>query len=153
MADRRIRIPKDKSDIIKRLVRGESSDGPFRTKADLMTFAASLGFSKNNKIPFSDTQDDPIRQDVFNRQGYDTIINLVALADSKNPQVLMKTDEAENEKITIFEEYANGGLSILRNEIQGTPNPISQILLLINQEREQQDKDGETNEFDLTRFL
>jgi dnd system-associated protein 4 len=151
MTDRRVRIPADKEDILQLLVKSESSSGPFNLRADVLTFAAVLGLKNDKRIPFTESRE-PIRQDVFNRQGHDTVINLVAVAASKDPKVLASDDAAEDIRITIFEEYANGGLDFLRGELRGAVDPLEHLLLLINQER-RQDIDREDGEFGLSRFL
>mgnify|MGYP000903926123 CR=1 FL=1 len=150
MGDRRIRVPKNKEKIINILFKGESRTGVFITKAELITFAATLGYKYENRIPFDDSLD-PIRQDVFERHGCDTVINLIAIADSKDPIILRSSDIDEDRRITIFEEYANGGLEILQEELRGKGNPLEHLLLMINKERCADDINEE--EFGLDRFL
>lgn len=151
MADRRIRPPKDKEALIVRLTKTDdaSSEGIFQTRAHLMTFAAIYGFSKQRRIPFADSLE-PIRHDVFARHGHDTIINLLALAETEDPRCLAQNDEAEHVRATIFEEYANGGLDQLRGELQGVDLPLEHLMLMIQQE---QKPEGDPGEFDLSRFL
>jgi dnd system-associated protein 4 len=150
--DRRIRMPKDKGDLIDRLVRSEEyPNGPFRLRADVISFAAMYGFRRKRKVEFSNSLE-PIRQDVFEKSGQDQLINLLALAETKDPHSLAQTEEAVKQRITIFEEYANGGLELLRQELHGHDDPLDRLLLLIEQERgsgvrEQQD------EYDLSEFL
>lgn len=150
MADIRVRIPKDKEDIITKLFKGENSKGIYNLKADIITFAASIGYKNNKRLPFTEALENPIRQDVFERQGYDTVINLIAIGETKDPKVLMNTDEAYKNRITIFEEFANGGLEILREELKGTVDILERILLMIKNEK---DKEDESDEFVLSRFL
>jgi len=146
----RIRLPKDKSDIINKLVRKEDSEAPFRTQADLMAFAASLGFSRGMREPFSETLE-PIRQDVFDNAGYTSLFNLLALASTGDPNIL--SSENEDQRITIFEEYANAGLSLLKNELQGSPDPLDDLLLIISKYRPGSESADSEDEFDLSRFL
>lgn len=150
MGDRRIRIPKDKEKLINMLLKGESETGVFNLKAEIITFAATLGYKNEKRIPFEDSLD-PIRQDVFERHGYDTVINLIAIGDSKDPIILRSSDFDEDRRITIFEEYANGGLEILQEELRGSGNPLEHLLLMINKERYVEENNVE--EFDLNRFL
>ncbi|MFM6860609.1 MAG: DNA phosphorothioation-associated protein 4, partial [Dolichospermum sp.] len=51
----------------------------------------------------------------------------------------------------IFEEYANGGLEILQNELRGAVDYSERILLFLSYERANNPK--EEKEFDLTKFL
>lgn len=150
MADRRVRVPKDKETLIVKLTRTDDANGgAFQTRADLMTFAAVLGYSEGTKVPFGDWLE-PIRQEVFARSGHDTVINLLALATTHDPKCLAHNDEAEDLRISIFEEYANGGLEFLRSELQGIDDPLEHLLLLIDQQRKNDKKPGE---FDLSDFL
>jgi len=146
----RIRIPKDKADIVNKLVRKEDSEAPFRTQADLIAFAASLGFSRGIREPFSETLE-PIRQDVFDNAGYRTLFNLLALASTGDPNIL--SSENEDQRITIFEEYANAGLSLLKNELQGSPDPLDDLLLIVRNYSPGSKSTDKEDEFDLSRFL
>jgi dnd system-associated protein 4 len=117
----------------------------------VISFAAMYGFRRKRKVEFSNSLE-PIRQDVFEKSGQDQLINLLALAETKDPHSLAQTEEAVKQRITIFEEYANGGLELLRQELHGHDDPLDRLLLLIEQERgsgvrEQQD------EYDLSEFL
>lgn len=152
MADRRVRLPKDKEQLIAKLTSGESSNsGVFQTRADLLTFAAVVGFSKGSQIPFEPSSAmDPIRQEVFARSGHDTIINLLAIATTKDPKCLAHNETAEELRITTFEQYANGGLEFLRFELQGVDDPLDHLLLLIDHQRK--NEKGQ-EEFDLSSFL
>lgn len=152
MSDRRIKPPKDKEALILKLAKGDepSSEGIFQTRAHLLTFAAAYGFSKNRRLPFTESLDG-IRSEVFDRNGYDTVINLLALATTTDPRCLAATDEAEEERIAIFEEFANGGLEELRTELQGVDDPLEHLLLVIQQQEE--DEKEPVADFDLSRFL
>lgn len=151
MADRRVRVPSNREDIINKLVKSDSDNGPFNLRADLITFAAVIGLKEKRRIPFSESLE-PIRQDVFNRHGYDTVINLIGVAETNDPMILANSEAEENKRITIFEEYANGGLEYLQNELRGAVDPLEHLLLLINQERKEESEDDE-DEFGLSRFL
>jgi dnd system-associated protein 4 len=151
VADRRVRLPKDKEQLIAKLTGGEGSTAAvFETRADLLTFAAVVGFNKGSQIPFEPSSLDPIRQEVFARSGHDTIINLLALATTRDPKCLAHNEAAEELRITTFEQYANGGLEFLRYELQGVDDPFDHLLLLIDHQRKSDQGNGE---FDLTTFL
>lgn len=146
----RIRVPKDKKALIDKLVRGDDSLPPFRTQADLLNFTAALAYSRGgNTQPFNESME-PIRQEVFDRQGYDTSINLIALAMTQDIKVLVATDEAEEMRIQYFEELANAGLEILQNELEGVVDPLEHLLLLIGRQRPNENRE---EEFDLSRFI
>lgn len=137
MADRRIHIPKEHEEFINRLCNAndEEYNGPFKTKADALAFAAAYGASLGKRIELSETVRDPIRKVVFDSAGYGTLINLLAVADTENPNVLAITDEKEDERATIFEEYANGGLTHLAQVCANDTNLANSILLIVNQSK------------------
>jgi dnd system-associated protein 4 len=153
MADTRIRIDKNKSELVKRLVSDEKDTAPFRMYVDLIAFAAALGASKRNLVPLGEIANDPapIRQSVFERQGYDTIINLLAMYNNKDPLILADSEEKDNERTRIFEEYANGGLQILEEELRGAVDYLETILLIIADQRRLTVEVDET--FDLQQYV
>lgn len=148
MLERRIGYSTDKTEIIKRLVFAEDSTGPFKRIADALVFAAALGHKRNRRIPLENSTSDPIRQEVFDRQGYDTMMNLLALRVNGSPEVLADSDEMVEQRARIFEEYANGGMEIMQEELRGAINTLETVILLINAERTATD-DGEFQGFDL----
>lgn len=151
MPERRIGYAKDKSDIIKRLVAGEDSSGPFELIADALVFAAALGLRRNRRVPIGNAVSEPIRQDVFDRRGYDTMMNLVVLQSDQRAQVLGDSDASVEGRATAFEEYANGGLELLQEELKGAVNTTETTILLINAERVKE-ADGSKG-FDLTQLV
>jgi dnd system-associated protein 4 len=76
MVERRIRFARDKQDLVKRFLSTEDGTGPFRLQADVLAFAASLGAARGRREALPEAVAEPIRQEVFDRQGYDTLINL-----------------------------------------------------------------------------
>ncbi|MEH2102554.1 MAG: DNA phosphorothioation-associated protein 4 [Nostoc sp.] len=151
MADKRIRISKDKATLLESLV--EEATSPFDTYADVMVFAASLGAKRKKSVPLEEfaKKPEPIRQSIFINRGYDTVINLLAISHTRDPKILASDEDSENEKLKIFEEYANGGLEILKDKLQGSVDYLETILLLLASERNSsQIKDGE---FDLSDLL
>lgn len=156
MAASRIRVAKDKADLVKQLVDYKGTTGPFQTYADAIAFAASLGGKCHKRVPLgtiSTSEPAPIGLEIFISRGYDTTIKLLALAETADHKIL-STFNPENEalRLQIFEEYANGGLEILRDELRGAVDYTDRILLMLSQER-LKERSIDTEEFDLTRFL
>ena len=151
----RIRIAKNKTELVKALTQGDGNTGPFQTYADVMVFAASLGIKRKKRRPLEEVakrDPSPIGIEVFWSRGYDSVIKLVAIADSKDINILSPTDEkAEANRVEIFEEYANGGLTLLEDELRGSVDYAERILLMLMAERHQKSQTEE--EFDLSRFL
>ena len=154
MGANRIRVAKDKAELVKSLVDLPSTTGPFPTYADVMVFAASLGAKRKKRSPLGTIakEPSPIALEVFVSRGYDRVLKLLAIAETQDTKILSPTDEiAEEKRIQIFEEYANGGLDILRNELRGAVDYSDRLLLILSAERFKKETPEEG--FDLSRFL
>jgi dnd system-associated protein 4 len=151
----RIRVAKDKADLVKSLTSADGGTGPFQTFADVIVFAAALGVKHKKRIPLgeiSKREPAPIRLEVFAVSGYDILIKLIALTETQNIIIISPHEEEyEKQRNEIFEEYANGGLEILQNELRGAVDYSDRILLFLSYERANNQKEDE--EFDLTKFL
>ena len=86
----------------------------FPTIRELLCFAALLGYSEGKRIPLdSDSGKEDVSYQQFERGDAEDLIYLIALAETKDPEILK--DGEESRCAEIFEEYANGGLQILRD--------------------------------------
>ncbi len=154
MAVHRIKIAKDKAELVQSLVDDSGTTGPFQTYADVLTFAASLGakFKKRVALNMIAKEPSPISLEVFASRGYDTVIKLLAFTETQDSKILSVYDaNSEAKRVQIFEEYANGGLEILQDELRGAVDYTERLLLLLNTERFPQI--SAEKEFDLSRFL
>ncbi len=151
----RIRIAQDKTDLIQSLLcTSDNSDGVFTTYADILVFTASLGYKYQQKSPLEiiSKKPDPISIEVFHSRGYEPFLQLLALIETDNPKTISPQNiDREQQIITIFEEYANGGLKVLEEKLQGAIDYHERILLILSQEM--QPETNNPTEFDLTRFL
>jgi len=153
MAEKRIKIAKDKAKLVKDLKASEDTTGPFQTYVDVMVFAAALGARRKKRVPLGEfARDlDPIRRDYFDNNRCELVINLLAISETQDQKTLADNEEADRQRIEIFEEYANGGLEILQDELRGAVDYGERILLIMSSERlkpQQQEED-----FDLSKFL
>ncbi|MFN6571801.1 DNA phosphorothioation-associated protein 4 [Dendronalium sp. ChiSLP03b] len=150
----RIRVAKDKADLVKALISSDGGTGPFQTFADVIVFAAALGAKHKKRVPLgeiSKREPSPIPQEQFIVRGYDTVINLLAITETQDIKFLSFQKENNNERRNFtFEEYANGGLEILQTELRGAVDYSERILLFLSSERFQDDSE---EEFDLSRFI
>jgi dnd system-associated protein 4 len=154
MGANRIRVAKDKADLVKALVDSGSTTGPFQTYADVMVFAAALGAKRKKRSPLGTItkEPSPIALEVFISRGYDLVFKLLAIRETKDPKIISLLDETSEEKRShIFEEYANGGLEILRDELRGAVDYSERILLILSSERFKEE--SSEGSFDLSRFL
>ncbi|MGK7933398.1 MAG: DNA phosphorothioation-associated protein 4 [Microcystaceae cyanobacterium] len=155
MAVYRIRIAKDKADLVKALADFDEGNGPFQTYADVMAFAAVLGANYQQRLSLTAIakEPSPISLEVFQSRGYDPLIKLLAIVDTQDPKIISSLDaEAEQQRVQLFEEYANGGLQKLQEQLRGSVDYTERLLLILNQERLNLNNNP-TEEFDLSRFL
>jgi dnd system-associated protein 4 len=150
----RIRVAKDKAELVKALTSADGATGPFQTFADVIVFAAALGAKYNKRVPLgeiSKREPSPIPQEQFIVRGYDTVINLVAITETKDIKILSLNEEKSIEKRNhIFEEYANGGLELLQAELRGAVDYTERILLMLSSEKLENKTE---EEFDLSKFI
>jgi dnd system-associated protein 4 len=153
MGDARIKVAKDKAELVKALRAGDDTTGPFQSYADVLVFAASLGMQRQSRKPLTEysKEIDPIRQDIFIGKGYNQVINLISVADTNDPKSVSSSDEAEELRVRIFEEYANSGLDFLLTRLQGHTNYTECILLILDDHVNKQKVNDE--EFDLSNFI
>ncbi|MFM6080920.1 MAG: DNA phosphorothioation-associated protein 4, partial [Dolichospermum sp.] len=107
-----------------------------QTFADVIVFAAALGVKYKKRVPLgeiSKREPAPIRLEVFAVSGYDILIKLIALTETQDIIILSPHgEEHEKQRNGIFEEYANGGLEILQNELRGAVDYSERILLFLS---------------------
>ncbi|MGB3237662.1 MAG: DNA phosphorothioation-associated protein 4 [Geitlerinemataceae cyanobacterium] len=152
----RVRVAKDKAELVKAIASAEERDtAPFETYADAIAFAAALGGKRKRRSPLkeiSNREPAPISVEVFISRGYDRLIELLAVTATQDVKILSPTDaESEQKRLTIFEEYANGGLEILREELRGAVDYTERLMLVLFEDRSTHKQPEE--EFDLSRFL
>lgn len=134
--ENRIRVAKDKAELVKSLISSSENNSPFQTYADAILFAAVLGVKQQQRIPLgeiSKKEPGPINIDIFITHGYDPVMKLIAIAATENINVI-SPDRAdfEQQRIQIFEEYANGGLETLDRELCGAVDYTERILLMLS---------------------
>lgn len=155
MGIHRIRIAQDKAELVQSLLNSQETTGAFSTYADVVAFAASLGVNRKRRSrldKISLREPAPIALEIFISRGYDWLIKLIAITETHNPQIISPVSaEAEEKRIHIFEEYANGGLEVLQDELRGAVDYTERLLLLLSAERFKPETTEE--EFDLSRFL
>ncbi|MEH1959580.1 MAG: DNA phosphorothioation-associated protein 4 [Nostoc sp.] len=152
MAANRIRVAKDKAELVKSLVASKDTTAPFQTYVEVMVFAAALGVKYKKRLPLDVISKDlsPLRQDYFT-SSFTLLINLLAITETENIKIIGDDNVADEQRIHIFEEYANAGLDIIQNELRGAVDYSERLLLILNLEKDQPKKPEV--EFDLRRFL
>ena len=155
MALPRVKVAKDKAELVQKLLDAKGTTGAFQTYADVIAFAASLGTRYQQRVPLSEissSEPAPVSLEVFISRGYDSLIKLIAVVETQDLKILAPQDTAiEEQRVLIFEEYANGGLEKLRDDLRGAVDYTERLLLILSTERFPAENTGE--EFDLSRFL
>ncbi len=154
MSENKIRVARDKAELVKSLVASADNNSPFQTYADVMLFAATLGAKQHQRVvlgEISKKEPGPISSDVFIARGYDAVMKLIAIAATENINIITPDRaEFEQQRIQIFEEYANGGLEILAQELRGAVDYTERILLMLSTPL---DRSNNSTEFDLSKFI
>jgi dnd system-associated protein 4 len=133
---RRINRAKDKDPVIEALASGDRAI--FSSFWSLFIFAAVLGFKNNRREKLSKFDSNlAIRDDLFTKGDlcFNGIINIIALMEVGQEKILLSNDENENSKVTIFEEYANGGLAILEEKLESSSYSLESVLAFIAEEK------------------
>ena len=104
---RRVRRPIDKEELFKAL--------NFEQLSSVVVLAACLGYEKNKRTAFANTGE-TIRWETFS-EDYQNMLKIIALAASQDTAILSTDNDNGDAMLTIIEEYANGGLEILKEKI------------------------------------
>ena len=156
MGDARIKIAQDKAATVQALLASDETTGPFQTYADIAAFAAALGFkhcrrsSLSGEISKRDPA--PVNRETFSSRGYEMLLNLISVAEAGDPTLLALDESSNLKRLTVFEEYVNGGLEILTDVLRGSTNFSEQLILWLSQEKEEK-IDASDEELDLSMFL
>jgi dnd system-associated protein 4 len=147
----RVRVAKDKAGFIRSLKNSANPTSPFQTYADIVTFAAVIGAKRRKRESLEKVslkEPDPIPQEQFFTRGYESVINLLAITATADPKALASTEEYEDLRLRVFEEYANAGFRILKDELFGAEDYTKQILLILSKTKlDQENEDKNFNIF------
>jgi dnd system-associated protein 4 len=99
----------------------------FPSKKALQCYAAMLGFETDTRIPLPSQPLDSIEWHTFGNESFTDYIYLIALAATKDLDVLRYDVEASDkgdykeDMVTVFEEFANGGFEIIQSYLDKDP--------------------------------
>lgn len=150
MLEPRVRRPADKEDLITKLT-GDSGEAIFASMRDLFVFAAALAKADERKVPITATSGDPIRLELFQRDGtHELLIDVLAVLEHPNDPEILREDRVA-ERVAIFELYVNGGLEIIQAHLNAhrLVREDDALNMLVNRHI---DKRRSETEIDLTRF-
>lgn len=104
------------------------TEGKFPTYRDILLFAAAVGFRQDRRVSFTASSGDPIRSDVLMAPGFsDTLINMIAANVVDDPEIM--DDTRMDERFKIFEEYANGGLEYIQEQVNMRHQPAALVVI------------------------
>jgi dnd system-associated protein 4 len=122
----RIRRPKAHHELLEKLLEG--SGNPFNHLYEALVFCAALGYSRGAREPFEES-DEPVRWEQFMAiDGAEDLVDMLAVAAVEDRDVL--AEKSASERYRIFEEYANGGLSVIAAAIDASPAKTSREVIL-----------------------
>ena len=155
MAGRRINIDSAQDAFIEKLKDTDDGIGPFKNKVDVLAFAASYAATLDISKTLGATTGSPIRQDVFDTNNYGNLFYLLAVHKDGESGVLDSSDEAQDARATIFEEYAKAGLERMEQDSAGSINLTNYILSLVAKHRKDKESEetGGPKGLDLSELL
>lgn len=120
----RIRRPVDKEETIQAII----DDQPFATMAAALLFSAAVGYASERRVAFDKGHE--LLWEPFANAGAGPFLDMLAAAVSDDKEIL--STERENERVQLFEEYANGGLEVIRDRLAAKGgSPLDALLGLI----------------------
>lgn len=145
---KRISRSQDHETMVKALTSGENP--VFKEIWRLMIFAAVLGFSRRKRIPLGTVEaGKAMPQEILgNSPVWPGLLHMLALVETDDGKVLSGGDQAEETRVTIFEEYANGGLQIIADEAEAQGYSLDSILGLLAAQK----ADGSNDPFDTVKI-
>lgn len=128
---KRIQRAGDKQAIIELLT--SDSIGAFREIWRLLFFSAMVGYKNGRREPLASIQSgEGIRQDSFaNNPVWLGTVYLLGLVETGTTDVLRASEDAEDDRIQIFEEYANGGLALLKESFEASNGNLDDLISFI----------------------
>lgn len=129
---KRVHRASDKEEIIRALT--SEQVGAFREIWKLLLFAAQVGMANGRRDPLTTVDTGKgIDQGTFgNCPAWPGVAYLMSLAETQRSESLSGTTDAEDNRIVVFQEYANGGLGILKDFFKERPIDLDGLLAFID---------------------
>lgn len=123
--DVRVRRPKQHEALMIEL----QNEAGFPTFRDILLFAAAVGFRNGRRVAFTAASGDPIRYETQTIPAFsEALINMIAANVITDDPEIMDAVRLE-ERIKIFEEYANGGLEFLQEQVNVRHQPAALVVI------------------------
>jgi dnd system-associated protein 4 len=129
---RRIQRAIDKEDVVRGLTGGEAP--VFKEIWRLLLFAATVGYKRGRREPLGQVESGKaMPQSYFsNNPAWPGLLYLLGLVVDGLPDILVGTEAKDDARLNIFEEFANGGLAILREELEHQSDTLDTLLQFIS---------------------
>lgn len=122
--DLRVRRPQQHEAMMLEL----QDEARFPTLRDVLIFGAAVGYANGRRASFT-AASEPIRYGtVFNPGFSETLMNMIAANVAPDDPEIMDAERIE-ERIKIFEEYANGGLEYIQEQVNTRHQPAALVVL------------------------
>lgn len=129
-----VRRPKQFENMLLDLCQSEKKI--FLSYKDALVFAACLGYVKGIRKQFEKTSE-PVGMHIFKGEFDESVFQCLGLCEMKDPAIM--SDDNLDKRIRIFEEYAAGGLEVIKTRIYDGPEDWDNALvgLILEYESEQ----------------
>ena len=129
---RRIQRSQDKEELVKQLTTGENA--AFGEIWRLLLFSAMLGYKLGRREPLGQKDSGKAMMESYfaNCPAWPGVLYLLGLVETQKTDVMGASEDAENKLITVFEEYANGGLAYLDEQLRGRTPTLLNVLDIVN---------------------
>jgi dnd system-associated protein 4 len=102
-------------------------EAAFATFRDILLFAAAVGADVQRRVPFT-SSGEPIRYETLKEPMFsETLINMIAANEVDDPEIMDSTRAGE--RVRIFEEYANGGLEYIQEQVNVRHEPANLVVI------------------------
>lgn len=130
---RRIRRDKTHEEFIQELSSGEGAI--FKDLWRVLLFSAMVGFSQKRRVALKEYDSGKAMPDSYfaNSPAWPGVLYLLGLVEAENTSVMGSNPEDQDRLITIFEEYANGGLYFLQEFLGPQGDRLKKFVDLIQQ--------------------
>ncbi len=127
---RRIRREESHEDLVKLLTSGENP--VFKEIWRLLVFAATLGVQSGIRKSLGKVdQGKAINESYFSVPGWRGMLYLISVTEHGDIGALKADEASEDQRATLFEEYSNQGLYVLRDVVQSSVVPLDDIVTMI----------------------
>lgn len=122
--DVRVRRPQQYEALMQEL----REEAAFATFRDILLFAAAVGAHVKRRVPFT-SSGERIRYETLKEPAFsETLINMIAASEIADDPEILDSTRAE-ERVGIFEEYANGGLEYIQEQVNVRREPANLVVI------------------------